>query len=281
MKTQIEILKEYGLQVKGHLGQHLLIDPNLQRKIVDLLDAKEKDEILEIGPGLGAITGEMLSRGYNVLAVETDSRFSEVLKKEYADYLPDQFRLIEGDVLKTDFEKFGVKKKKKPAIKVIGNLPYYITAPVLFHLLSYRGFFSRGVFMVQKEVAQRMIASPGTKDYGRLTLGIRYAVTVQRAFDVPPRCFTPRPEVDSSVVVMDFHPDEKLLPKNEEEKVFSLIKTAFSQRRKTLLNLLSREASIKKDRSEIEKIFQGFGWKLTVRGEELLLKDYIALAQAL
>ncbi len=281
MATQIDLLKKYGLQIKGHLGQHLLIDPNLQRKIVDLLDAEAGEKILEIGPGLGAITGEMLSRGYQVCAVEKDPRFLEVLKTEYSSFIPGYLNLTEGDVLKTDLKKIIAEKNQKKKFKVISNLPYYITAPILFQLLSYHGLFSRGVFMVQKEVAQRMVASPGTKDYGRLTLGIRYAATVKHAFDIPPRCFTPQPEVESSVIVMEFHTEKQLLSAEEEEKVFRLIKAAFSQRRKTFLNLLLRESSIKKKRPELEEIFKSLGWSLTIRGEELLLKDYIGLAQRL
>lgn len=281
MATQIELLKKYGLQIRGHLGQHLLIDPNLQRKIVDLLEAESGEKILEIGPGLGAITGEMLSRGYQICAVEKDPRFLEVLKEEYASFIPEYLNLTEGDVLKADLKMMIAGKSRKKNFKVISNLPYYITAPILFQLLSYRGLFSRGVFMVQKEVAQRMVASPGTKDYGRLTLGIRYAATVKHAFDIPPRCFTPQPEVESSVIVMEFHNEKQLLSAEEEEKVFQLIKTAFSQRRKTFLNLLLHDPGIKKKRPELEEIFKSFGWSLTIRGEELLLKDYIGLAQRL
>lgn len=278
MATQIELLKKHGLSIRGNMGQHLLIDPNIQKKIVDLLDLKPGETVLEIGPGLGALTGEILNRGAKVIAVEKDPRFVAILREEYD---PKALEVIDEDILKFDFDKFSEKIGRKKKIKVISNLPYYITAPILFCLADARAMISGAVLMMQKEVADRVLASPGSKDYGRLTLAVRYSANVKHAFDVSRGCFTPQPEVSSSVLTFDFFPDKQLLEKETEKRVFSLIELAFSQRRKTFLGIMSHHSRIGKKRAELEKIFTDLGLKLTARGEELLFKDYLALAEAL
>lgn len=278
MSTQIELLKKYSLPVRGISGQHLLIDPNIQRKIVDLLDLKPKDRVLEIGPGLGALTAEILRRGKaKVWAVEKDARFVQVLEKEFAGPLKDRLEIIHADILRVNPGKL----KIPGPFKVISNLPYYITAPILFHLFSFHSSISLAVLTMQKEVAARLLASPGTKDYGRLTLAVRYYADVEHAFDISPGCFTPKPEVDSSVVLLKFHPPSKLPKGVDQDFLFHLIQTAFSQRRKTLLHLLLRDNQIKILRSGLAALFLKLGFPVTVRGEELLLKDFMALAQAL
>jgi 16S rRNA (adenine1518-N6/adenine1519-N6)-dimethyltransferase len=164
---------------------------------------------------------------------------------------------------------------------VISNLPYYITAPILFHLFSFHSSISLAVLTMQKEVAARLLASPGTKDYGRLTLAVRYYADVKHAFDISPGCFTPKPGVDSSVVLLKFHPPSKLPKGVDEDFLFHLIQTAFSQRRKTLLHLLLKDNQIKISRDGLAAIFLKLAFPATIRGEELLLKDFMALAQAL
>ena len=275
MSTQIEILKKYELSVRGHLGQHLLIDPNLQRKITDLLKPS-KGWILEIGPGLGALTAPMLERGFKVKALEIDPRFAEILNLELKAKFPDSLQVLNQDVLKTDLKKILPMAGKT---QVISNLPYYITAPILFHLLSFRPKISRAIVMMQKEVAARVLASPGTKDYGRLSLGIRYAAEVIHAFDVPPGCFTPRPKVHSSVLVLEFRPS--VLKPAEEKRVFGLIALAFSQRRKTFLRLLAGHPLGRESKEDCAAVFESLSIPRTARGEELLLKDYLALARSL
>ena len=314
MSTQIELLKKYSLPVRGVSGQHLLIDPNIQRKIVDLLELKPKDRVLEIGPGLGALTGEILRRGKaKVWAIEKDARFVEVLEREFASHLGRDLNVIHGDILKWDLEKF-IRHPEGPfarhseprrgeeslrpfaslrvtgrvgglrmtrTFKVISNIPYYITAPILFHLFSFHSRISLAVLTMQKEVAARLLASPGSKDYGRLTLAVRYHADVEHAFDISPGCFTPRPEVDSSVVILHFHPPSQLPRGVSEDFFFRLIQTAFSQRRKTLLHLLSKNGPVKISRGDLTALFSKLGLPITVRGEELLLKDYLALASGL
>lgn len=277
MATQIELLKKYQIPVRGHLGQHLLIDANIQHKIVDLLELEASDQVLEIGPGLGALTGHLLDRCKKLIVVEKDPRFTAVLKEEYPKINQKPHELIEADILKTSVEE--IVGARGRAWKVISNLPYYITTPILFHLLEHKERFSRMVFMMQKEVAYRLFAGPGTKDYGKITLAVRYSASVEHAFDVSPGCFTPQPEVASTVLVLTPHSkDQKLLPK-KEKLFFHLIQTAFSQRRKMLINLLASDKSLGFSKPQIEAIFKKLNIPLTCRGEELLLKDYFGLVE--
>ncbi len=278
MSTQIDLLKKYGLPIRGHSGQHLLIDPNTQRKIVDALDPQPNDKILEIGPGLGALTYEILRRGANVLAVEKDERFIEILRGEAGKDYRGRLEVLNQDILK--FKLDSLKGKEK--WKVISNLPYYITAPILFHLIESRQKFSKAVFTMQKEVAERLVAAPGSKDYGRLTLGVRYSADVRLLFDISKTCFTPKPEVDSSVVELVFHPQSKIPEGTNEKFLFDLIQIAFNQRRKTLFHVLSHEPRFKTiTREQWTGLFAELGFEPKIRGEQLLLKDYMALAKEL
>ncbi len=280
MSTQIELLKKYGLPIRGHSGQHLLIDPNIQRKIVDCFDPGRQDRVLEIGPGLGALTEEILRRGSRVWAVEKDARLVEILKGEFGKEFKGKLEIIHRDILKLKLDELPASKGKEQW-KVISNLPYYITAPILFYLIGYRKIISKAVLTMQKEVAERLLAAPGSKDYGRLTLGVRYAADVRHLFDISPACFTPQPAVDSSVIELSFHADSQMPKGVDESFVFHLIQTAFSQRRKTLLHLLVRDPSLKLGRADLLKIFETLGLGPSVRGESLLLKDYLALAEEL
>jgi 16S rRNA (adenine1518-N6/adenine1519-N6)-dimethyltransferase len=279
MLTQIELLKKYGLTVRGHVGQHLLIDGNLQRKTVDLLELVKTDKVLEIGPGLGALTGHLLaSPCERFVAVEKDPQFVEVLKQEYPAFAEKKNQLVHENILDFDFKTLGAARA---GWKVISNLPYYITAPILFRLLDHRTLFSTMVFTMQKEVADRILASPGSKDYGRLTLAMRYAVNARHAFDIPASCFTPRPAVASSVVVLEVNPENRLLKEADEKLLFHIIQIAFSQRRKMFISLLAADSSLGKSRSELLGIFERCGIPETSRGEALLLKDYLQLLEAL
>ena len=299
--TQIALLKKYGLPVRGLQGQHLLIDPNVQRKIVELTGPRPGEKILEIGPGLGALTAELLAAGAGVIAVEKDRRFCEVLEGELGGDYKGRLRVVNEDILKTDIpslrdrrsvilrprsgrrisRSFGPNGPQDDVkLKIVSNLPYYITTPVLFWLIENRAHVERAVLMMQREVANRLLAQPGNKDYSRLTLGVRYYAEVHRAFDVSRNCFTPKPEVDSSVVTLDFHPASRL-PKDIDEKfLFHIIKQAFGARRKTLLHQLAHDRRIGKSREELGALLERLGIPEKARGEALLLKDFIALASS-
>jgi 16S rRNA (adenine1518-N6/adenine1519-N6)-dimethyltransferase len=280
MSTQIALLKKYGLPIRGYSGQHILIDPNVQRKIVNSLDPKPRDKVLEIGPGLGALTEEILKRGSRVLAVEKDKRFAEILEGELSRDYGKKLEIIHGDILKLKLDRLK-PSKDKTLWKVMSNLPYYITAPILFHLIGYRRLVSKAVLTMQKEVANRLLAPPGSKDYGRLTLAVRYAADIRYLFDISSTCFTPRPEVDSSVVELTFHSDSQMPQHMDEPLLFHLIQAAFSQRRKTLLHIFSRDPKIKKNRDALLLIFKAAQIDPSARGENLLLKDFFTLTEKL
>ncbi len=278
MSTQIALLKKYGLPIRGHVGQHLLIDPNMQHKIVQALDPQAEEPILEIGPGLGALTLPLLQAGCRVWAIEKDARFVEILQGELGTDYRKRLTILNGDVLEIPLDKWQGRSERP--WKVVSNLPYYITAPVLFHVLRYRRVFSKGIFMMQKEVAKRLVAMPGSKDYGRLTLAVRYAADVRHLFDVSPACFTPRPAVNSSVVELSMHPESRIPSDVPEKMLFYLIKVAFGQRRKTLLSILAHDPHLKTDKNVLADLFEKLGFKKTIRGEDLLLKDFLELSGA-
>ena len=275
MLTQIELLKKHGLRIRGHLGQHLLMDPNTIRKIVDALDLQPGEHVFEIGPGLGAVTREVLRRGFPLLAVETDKKFVEILTQELLPEHPDSFRLIHADVLKCDLTQL-IKGAGK--VKVIGNLPYYISTPILFHLIEHAKVFSSAVLMLQKEVAARLTAKPGDDDYGRLSVTSRLYGETEFLFDVSPKCFLPPPEVTSRVVRYIF---QKNLKVDHEKFLLEIIRVAFSQRRKTLLSLLAHHLKPKHEREALERVFEKVGFSFKVRGETLSLEQFILLSEAL
>ncbi len=275
--TQINLLKKHGIAIRGLSGQHFLIDPNIQRKIVELLAPKKNEWILEIGPGLGALTAQILAARSRVVAIEKDKRFCEILEEELGEEYKGKLRIENADVLKTDLKKWF----KKKSVKVVSNLPYYITSPILFWLIENRSFIDRAVLMMQREVADRLLAQPGEKDYSRLTLGVGYYALVQRAFHVSRNCFTPKPEVDSTVLTLDFYPSSKLPKGIDEEFLFRVIQIAFGARRKTLLSRLAHDPQIKRSRTELLDLLNRLGISKTARAEDLLLKDFLALAASL
>jgi 16S rRNA (adenine1518-N6/adenine1519-N6)-dimethyltransferase len=279
MLTQIELLKKYDLRIRGHLGQHLLMDPNTIRKIVDGLDLQAGDRVFEIGPGLGAVTQEVLRRGFSLLAVETDKKFVEILTQELFPEYPGHFKLIPGDILKSDPTKM-IREWAGPGVKVkvIGNLPYYISTPILFHLIEHAEVFSSAVMMLQKEVAARLTAKAGDEDYGRLSVTSGFYGDTEFLFDVSPKCFLPPPEVTSRVVRYTFHPG---LKPGGEKFLLEIVRVAFSQRRKTLLSLLAHHLKPQHGREELERIFEKLGFTPKVRGETLSLEQFVALAEAL
>ncbi|MFA7255238.1 MAG: 16S rRNA (adenine(1518)-N(6)/adenine(1519)-N(6))-dimethyltransferase RsmA [Candidatus Omnitrophota bacterium] len=279
MLTQIELLKKYSLRIRGHLGQHLLMDPNTIRKIVDALDLQPGDRVFEIGPGLGAVTQEVLRRGFPLLAVETDKKFVEILTQELAPEYPDRFKLIQGDILKSDPTRM-IREWSGPGakVKVIGNLPYYISTPILFHLVEHAKVFSSAVMMLQKEVAARLTAQAGDEDYGRLSVTSSLYGKTEFLFDVSPKCFLPPPEVTSRVVRYVFQENHEA---GDKKFLLEIVRVAFSQRRKTLLSLLLHNLKPKQGREDLEHVFEKLGFPPKVRGETLSLEQFVLLSEAL
>ena len=279
MLSQIELLKKYNLRIRGHLGQHLLMDPNTIRKIVDALDLRTGDRVFEIGPGLGAVTQEVLRRGFPLLAVETDKKFVEILTQELMPEHVGNFTLVHADILKSDpTQLIRDWAGQDTRVKVIGNLPYYISTPILFHLIEHAEVFSGAVMMLQKEVAARLTAKAGDEDYGRLSVTSRLYGQTEFLFDVSPKCFLPPPEVTSRVVRYSF---STTLKPGSEQFLLEIVRIAFSQRRKTLLSLLAHDLKPRCDRQDLERVLTELGFNPKVRGETLSLEQFIALAQAL
>lgn len=270
---QIQLLKKYELSIRGIRGQHLLIDENIQRKFVSELDPKPGETIVEIGPGLGAITQLLLESGAKVIAIEQDPRFVEILKGELADDF-ENLTLVHSDILKVDLSRYQTGKEK---LKIAGNIPYYITSAILLYLIGYRKHIDSAYLTVQREIADRVFAQPATKSYGRLTLLTRFYADVRRAFEISRNCFSPKPKVDSAVMELIFRSQ---LPEGVNEKVlFDLIKHGFGKRRKKILNALSEGFQETCSKEEMKSLLLKAGIDEQARAEELMLKDFMRLAE--
>ena len=256
------ILKKFKLRAVKGLGQNFLIDAEVVRKIVEAADICAGEEVLEIGAGIGTLTQGLLEAGANVTAVELDKKLPAVLKETLAGY--ENFRLVEGDILKVNLSELMPRR-----FKVVANLPYYITTQILLTLLEKNLPVTKIVTMVQREVAERMTAAPGSKIYEALSVAVQFRAESRIAFDVPPECFLPSPEVTSSVVVCDVR--NKNLDV-DEDFFFKVVRMAFAQRRKTLLNSL---ASFGRDR-----VLKS-GIDVSRRAETLSLEEFAALSNFL
>ncbi len=266
-EVTLHILKRFGIRMSKKLGQNFLIDEHVVKSIVDAADIKPGDAVLEVGPGIGTLTQGLAEAGANVTAVEIDRRLLEVLSKTLEGY--ENVRIVHGDILRINVaETVGA-----PRYKVVANLPYYITTPIIMGLLEARMPIDVLVTMVQKEVAQRMVASPGTKDYGALSVAVQYYTKAEIMFVVKPNSFIPAPSVDSAVIrctVRDTPPVQV-----DEKTFFKVVKAAFAQRRKTLLNTL-KITGVPVETLKI--ILEKAGIDGTRRGETLSLDEFAALS---
>jgi len=265
------ILKSFDLHASKRLGQNFLVEPNVVGAIVDAAAISPGETVLEIGPGIGTLTQGLLEKGAHVVAVELDKRLLEVLSHTLSGY--ENVRILHGDILKVDIPAL---TERRP-FKVVANLPYYITTPILMTLLERRLPATRLVTMVQKEVADRMAAKPGGKAYGALSVAIQYYTEPQPVLLVPPRAFLPPPAVDSVVVCCKARPQPAVLVKNEN-LFFRTVRAAFSQRRKTLQNAL-RTMGISKE--AIAAALEDAAIDGARRGETLSLEEFAALADRL
>ena len=260
-----------GFKAKKSLGQNFLKDAQVIERIAEAAGCGEEDTVVEIGPGLGALTDALSERAGRVIAVELDDRLIPVLRTKFA--LRDNVEIVHGDILKFDWSS---ASPGSGCLYIAGNLPYYITTPILLGILEKKVPAKKITVMVQKEVADRIVAPPGGKDYGVLSLSLQYYAEVKKVIDVPSVCFDPRPKVDSAVVTLDLK-EERALDGEGEKKFFSLVKKAFSQRRKTLSNSLTGLDG--KTKEEIERVLLLNGIDPGRRAETLSLDEYINLSK--
>lgn len=269
-----ELIKKYGIRLTKSLGQNFLTDESVVKRIVDTAEIKSEDLVMEIGPGIGSMTGELAARAGRVVAVEIDRHLIPVLKENLKEF--SNLEIINEDIMKVNVKSI-TGTEHNMAQKVVANLPYYITTPIIMKLLEEENDIELMVFMVQKEVAQRMVAKPGGKDYGALSVGVQYYAQPERVFDVPPHCFIPQPEVDSTIIKLK---KNKTPPVNLKDKdmFFKVIKAAFGQRRKTLLNALTNSGGFNKTKEEIREILLGLNIDENARGETLSIEQFASLA---
>ncbi len=275
------IIRKNNIRLTKALGQNFLNDESIVNRIVDAADVGKEDLVIEIGPGIGSMTHELCKRSGEVFAVEIDARLIPVLAQNLREF--SNIHIINNDILKLDFKRdiIGLRKSEfKPgAVKVAANLPYYITTPIIMKLLEENPGIDVMVFMVQKEVAERMTAAPGGKDYGALSLAVRYYSHPTSVFDVPPHCFIPQPGVYSTVIRLDIFKTPPVTVKSKE-LFFKIVKAAFGQRRKTLLNALSNSGCLAQDKQAIREVLEGTGIGESCRGETLGIKQFAQLSNA-
>ena len=272
-KVTRHILNAFHLRASKRLGQNFLVDAGVVRAIVDAADLSPADTVLEIGPGIGTLTQGLAESGARVVAVELDKKLPAVLAETLKGY--DNVTIVPGDILKLDILRI-LNLGAGEQFKVVANLPYYITTPILMALLEQHLPIARMVTMVQKEVAVRMTARPGSKDYGALSVAVQYHTDARIVMDVPPRAFMPAPEVTSAVIACCVRETPAVHP-TDEKLFFRLVRAAFGQRRKTLLNALTG-AGLTKELCRAGLAAAGIAESL--RGEQLSLADFARLSDA-
>ncbi len=270
----IKVIQENGFTFHKKYGQNFLIDSHVIDKIISVADLDKNSRVLEIGPGIGTLTQYLAEAAGKVVAVEIDDKLIPILSKTLAEY--DNVKVIHGDILKQDTEKiFGGEP-----FKIVANLPYYITTPIIMNLLESGVPAESITVMIQKEVAERMQASPGSKDYGALSLAVQYYAEPYLAANVPPNCFMPRPNVGSAVINLKRLETPPVSVKNPDQ-MFKLIRGAFNQRRKTLANAVGNYDGVAFSRENVETALVALGLDTRVRGEALNLEQFAALSDEL
>ncbi len=271
----IEILKKYDFRLQKKFGQNFLVDTNILEKIVDAAGITKEDCVLEIGPGIGTMTQYLAKRAGKVVAVEIDRALIPILKDTLSDC--GNVIIVHNDILKTDISRIVWEHNGGKPLKAVANLPYYITTPVIMALLEQEAPIKSITVMVQKEVAERMQAGPGTKDYGALSLAAAYYASAKIVANVPPSCFIPKPNVGSAVVCLEKY-ENPPVKVEDRQFLFALIRAAFNQRRKTLVNALSnaKQLTVKKER--ILSALAHMGLSATIRGEALSLEQFAKLS---
>lgn len=273
-----EILSEYEFRFSKSLGQNFLVDEGALAGILSGADISEDDCVLEIGPGFGTLTQRLCGAAKKVVCVEIDKTVIPILEENLKDF--DNFEIINDDVMKIGIKSLAEKKFGTENVKVAANLPYYITTPIIMMLLESKVKFKSITVMVQKEVAKRLCASEGTKDFGAISLAVQYFCNANYLFDVPNTSFMPPPKVTSTVVRLDLL-DKPRVSVKKEEMFFKTVKASFAQRRKTLLNALSNAGFSGFSKAEISEILKNIGIDEKRRGETLSIDEFARLADAL
>lgn len=274
-----EILHKHGFTFKKSLGQNFLTEPNILRKIVQTADITASDNVIEVGPGIGALTEQLAQHAQEVLAVEVDDRLIPVLQDTLSEY--DNIGIVNQDILKVDLAKLVQEFRHPGAVKVVANLPYYITTPIMMHFLESAVDVEELVVMMQKEVADRISAKPGTKAYGSLSIAVQYHMDASLAFIVPKTVFFPQPNVDSAILKL-VKREKPAVEVMDEKKFFKLTKAAFQLRRKTLWNnLLHVYGKDEETRQWLTASLAAAGIDPKRRGETLSLQEFAALSNAM
>ena len=277
-QNTIAVLQKYGFVFQKKYGQNFLIDPHVLDKIVAAAGIGPDDFVVEIGPGIGTLTQYLAYAARSVCAVEIDKNLIPILEDTLSDY--DNVEVINNDVLKVDLAALAKEKNNGRPIKVVANLPYYITTPIIMGLFENHVPVDSITVMVQKEVADRMQTGPGSKDYGALSLAVQYYAKPEIVANVPPNCFIPRPNVGSAVIRLDRYA-EPPVQNLDEQFMFSVIRASFNQRRKTLVNGLSNAPGLNVSKEKIKEVLARMELSETVRGETLTLEQFAQLADLL
>lgn len=273
LETTKKIMKANSIFAKKSFGQNFLIDDGVLSNIVESAEVSKEDLVIEIGPGLGNLTHYILEKGANVIAFEIDKDMIDILGHRFTNN--NNLKIINKDILKVDLKEYIENKK----VKIIANLPYYITSPIIFKLLEYRKNIYSITIMIQKEVAERLTATPHSKDYGVLTINTNYMADVEKMFDVPNTSFIPAPNVTSSVIkIIPNKEKEQSLGIKNEELFKELVKKAFSARRKKLSNSLSNTGIKSMSKQDIDNMIESVGLSLNCRAEEVAIKEYVEMA---
>lgn len=275
-KETIAVLQKTNFHFKKQFGQNFLIDPSVLEHILDYSEINKEDLVIEIGPGIGTLTEALCEKAGFVIAIEIDDKLIPILKDNLSEM--DNFFLLHKDALKVDFQKLLSEHPEFSSVKVVANLPYYITTPILMSLLERKLSFRSITVMVQKEVALRMKAAPGTKDYGALSLAVQYYSKPEIVQEVPPHCFIPRPNVSSMVIHLQLHEKAPVSVK-DPALLFKTIKFSFMQRRKTLVNALS--SGFQLDKKDLQALLSSLSYSENVRGETLSLEDFALISDAI
>lgn len=275
-RNTIEVLQKYKFTFQKKYGQNFLIDTNVLERVLGAAKVTQEDCVLEIGPGIGTLTQYLAERAGKVVAVEIDRNLIPILEETLSPY--SNVAIVNEDILKLDIRQL-VEKEGRP-FKVVANLPYYITTPIVMGLLEGGIPLESITVMVQKEVADRMQAGPGTKDYGALSLAVQYYARPQVVANVPPNCFIPRPNVGSCVVCLTRY-QEPPVRVADERKMFALIRASFNQRRKTLANGIGNAPGLGISREQVAGALEEMGLCATTRGEALTLEQFAVLSNKL